>query len=100
MFIVLLRYADNKHLAGQFRQEHVQWIKQGIDDGVFLMAGGLPPERGGSVFAHGLTLEALEARLEADPYIAEGVVQPEIIEFSPALAEPRLQFLLNPVTQH
>ena len=39
MFIINLRFAQNKEKASAFMQEHNQWIKRGFDDKVFLMVG-------------------------------------------------------------
>ena len=41
MFMVFLKYSDNKENAGQFMDGHNEWIKRGFDDGVFLLAGSL-----------------------------------------------------------
>ena len=93
MFIVLLRFAQNKAQAGQHMDAHKAWIKQGFDDGVFLLAGGIQPSAGGGIVAHNATLEDLRQRVDQDPFVAEGVVNAEIIEISPARADERLAFL-------
>lgn len=94
MFMVLLRFAANKGAAGQFMEDHKVWIQRGFDDGVFLLVGSLKPESGGGILAHNTSLMALRARVEADPFVAEGVVEAEVIEIAPARADPRLDFLL------
>ena len=95
MFIVLLKFADNSDLAGQFMEGHNTWLRQGFDDGVLLLAGSLKPGPGGAVLAHNTTLEALQIRVNADPFVAEKVVNAEIIEISPLKTDERLQFLLG-----
>lgn len=95
MFIVLLTFAENKALASQFMAGHNQWLQQGFDDGVFLLAGSLQPNLGGSIVAHQVTRSALEDRLRADPFVQQHVVTTEILEISPKKAEARLSFLLN-----
>ena len=47
MFIVLLKFSDNKDQAAQFMEGHNEWIKRGFDDDVFLLAGSLQPKWGG-----------------------------------------------------
>ena len=32
MFIVFLRFSDNKGNAGQFMEGHKEWLKRGFDD--------------------------------------------------------------------
>jgi uncharacterized protein YciI len=95
MFIVLLRFSDNKTQAGQLMEGHNQWIIRGFDDGVFLVAGSLQPNAGGGIVAHNSTLEDLQARVNDDPFVAENVVRAEILEISPAKADERLSFLLS-----
>lgn len=95
MFIVLLRFAGNKSQAGQFMESHKAWIKRGMDDGVFILVGSLEPNSGGGILAHNLSLSDLQTRVDADPFVAEGVVNAEILEISPSIADPRLQFLVD-----
>lgn len=93
MFIVLLKFSDNKNQAGQFMDGHNEWLKRGFDDGVFLMAGSLQPNQGGSVVAYNTSLQELQDRVNNDPFVAENIVSAEILEITPAKADERLQFL-------
>ncbi len=95
MFVVLLRFSENKGNAGQFMQGHNDWIKRGFEDGVFLVAGSLQPQQGGAVLAHNVSRADIEARVAADPFVAENVVSAEILEIAPARADPRVGFLLE-----
>ena len=95
MFIVLLKFSDNKSQASQFMEAHNEWIKHGFDDGVFLVVGSLQPNLGGSVVAHNTSLADLQARVGEDPFVAENIVTAEIIEITPSKTDERLQFLLG-----
>lgn len=95
MFIVFLRFSDNKSKAGAFMQGHNDWIKKGFDDGVFLLVGSLQPGLGGGILAHNVSLANLTDRVNEDPFVAENVVKAEIVEFAPSKAEERLEFLLG-----
>jgi uncharacterized protein YciI len=95
MFIVLLRFSDNKAQAGQFMEGHNDWIKRGFDDGVFLMVGSLQPNPGGGILAHNTSLADLQARVSDDPFVAENVVTAEILEITPSKTDGRLKFLLD-----
>ncbi len=83
MFIILLKFSDNKSQAGQFMDGHKQWIKRGLSDGVFLLVGSLQPALGGAIVAHDTTLPELQERVKADPFVAENVVNAEILEIHP-----------------
>lgn len=93
MFIALLKFSANRARAGDFMEGHKAWLKRGFEDGVFLLAGSLPPGVGGGVLVHGIDREALEARLGEDPFVAEDVVTAEIVEIAPSMTDPRLGFL-------
>jgi uncharacterized protein YciI len=95
MFIVLLKFSNNKAQAGQFMEGHKQWIQRGFDDGVFLMTGSLQPNSGGGIVAHNTSLAELQNRVNDDPFVAEKVVSAEILEITPAKADERLKFLLG-----
>jgi len=95
MFIVLLKFSDNKGQAGQFMEGHKEWIKRGFDDGIFLLAGSLQPNLGGTIVVHNTSLQNLQGRVDDDPFVAENVVTVEILEITPSKADKRLDFLLG-----
>jgi len=94
MFVVLLRFAENKAAAGEHMAGHQEWIRKGLDDQVFLLVGSIQPGLGGAVLAHNTSLPRLRERVAADVFVAEGVVAAEIIEITPGMADKRLEFLL------
>ena len=95
MFIELLRFADNKSKAGDYMEGHKAWLSKGFEDDVFLCAGSLQPGAGGALVAHNTSLEELEARIRKDPFVAEKVAKPEILEISLAKSDKRLDFLVD-----
>ena len=94
MFIVLLKFSQNKPQARQFMESHNAWLQRGFDDGVFLLAGSLQPAQGGAILAHNVTLAELESRVNADPFVQEDVVRSEILEITPSKAGEHMKFLL------
>ncbi len=95
MFIVLLKFSDDTSQARELAAAHGEWIRQGLEDGIFLLVGSLQPRLGGGVLAHRTTLAELEARVSADPFVAHGVVRAEILELIPSKGDARLDFLLH-----
>jgi uncharacterized protein YciI len=93
MFIVLLRFSDNRGQAGQFMEGHKEWIKRGFDDGVFLLVGSLRPDLGGGIVAHNTSLSDLQGRVNHDPFVAANVVSAEVLEIAPSKTDERLGFL-------
>lgn len=95
MFIVPLKFSTNKRQAGQFMEAHGAWVQRGFDDGVFLVVGSLQPDKGGGIVAHNTSLLDLQARVTADPFVANDVAGAEILEITPSKADERLGFLLG-----
>jgi uncharacterized protein YciI len=95
MYMVLLTFSENKNDAGKHTQGHKDWLQAGFDDGIFLMAGSLQPNRGGAILVHNVTHADLAARVKSDPFVAANVVSADILEISPSRADRRLNFLLG-----
>jgi uncharacterized protein YciI len=95
MFIVLLKFSDNKSKASNFMKAHTEWIERGFDDGVFLLVGSLQPNLGGGIMAGNTSLSDLQSRVNTDPFVVEKVVNAEILEIAPSRADARLNFLLD-----
>ena len=95
MFIVLLKFSDNKARASELMDGHNAWIKRGFDDDVFLLVGSLQPGLGGGIMAHNTSLEDLQVRVNDDPFVVHNVVSAEILDIKPAKADERLQFLVD-----
>src|SRR6218665_1189903 len=96
MFAVFLKFSSKQSQAALHMEGHKAWLQQGFDDGVFLLSGSLHARRGGALLASNTSREALEERVQRDPFVIEGVVSAEITEFLPAKADTRLQFPLEP----
>ncbi|WP_434607216.1 YciI family protein [Pseudomonas sp. R1-7] len=97
MYVVFLRFSAGREQAGRLMQAHKDWLERGFDEGVFLLAGSIQPQAGGMILASGVTLAQLEERVKSDPFVAEDVVQAEIVAATPSRADPRLAFLLADV---
>lgn len=93
MFIVTLKFSDNKTQASHYMDSHKQWIKRGFDEGVFLLVGSLQSNLGGGIIAHNTTLPDLQARVNDDPFVVQNIVSADILEIAPARTDERLNFL-------
>lgn len=93
MFVVLLRFSNNKGQADQFMESHNAWIKRGFDDGIFLLVGSLQPNSGGGILAHNTSLSDLQKRVNDDPFVARDVVSADVLEIKPARTDERLAFV-------
>ncbi|MFI2426312.1 YciI family protein [Streptomyces sp. NPDC018955] len=93
MYVVLLRFSANRAAAAEHMAGHQDWIRRGVEDGVFLLVGSIQPGQGGAVLAAGTAREDLQARVAEDPFVVHDVVTAEILEIAPNLTDPRLAFL-------
>ncbi|MCB1381347.1 MAG: hypothetical protein KDJ73_00100 [Notoacmeibacter sp.] len=90
MFIVQLKFGHNKMAASEHMSGHKAWIDKGFADGVFLMTGSIVPAAGGIVLADGCSMDELQARVAADPFVVHDVVIPEIIEVAPSRVDGKI----------
>jgi uncharacterized protein YciI len=95
MFVVFLRFSENKSQAGAFMAGHNAWLKRGFDDGSFLVSGSLGTGDGGALIASMSSRDEIEQRLQDDPFVAADVVRPEIHEIAPSRSVDALSFLLT-----
>lgn len=95
MFIIVLKFSDNKNRAPEFMQGHNDWIKQGFDDNVFVLVGSLKPNLGGCIMAHNAVLEELQLRINKDPFVEQNIVSAEILQVSANQATEQLEFLMD-----
>lgn len=89
MFVVFLKFSENRSQASQFMEGHKKWISRGFDDGIFLMAGSVQPNQGGCVIAHNTSLSELQDFVNNDPFVAEKIVSPEIFEIHPSKVDEK-----------
>lgn len=95
IFIVLLKFSENKGKANQFIEQHNKWIKQGFSDKVFLLIGSFKSNLGGRILVHNSSLADIKNRVKNDPFVKENIVTPEILEIKPSMVNDHLNFLFN-----
>ena len=93
MFVIFLKFSENKTRASDYMQAHKDWIKAGFDEGVFLLVGNLQPAKGGAILAHNSSLSEIENRVNEDPFVKENIVTAEISEITPSKTDSRVEFL-------
>lgn len=95
MFIIFLKFSENKNLAGDYMEDHKNWIKKGIEDNIFMIVGSLQPNRGGAIIASCNSYLEVERRLKEDPFVEKNIVEYEIFEITPSMANDKFKFLMN-----
>lgn len=93
IYVVVLTYIKPLEEVDDAIPAHVEWLKKGYADGLFLASGRLP-RTGGVILAKCASQEMLESRLSQDPFQQLGLARTEIIPFEASMASPVLQSLL------
>lgn len=95
MFVIFLKFSDNKANAAQFMDAHKAWVKRGFQENIFLVAGSLQPGLGGAIISHNSSIKALEQFVQQDPFVIENIVEAEVFEITPNFVDDRLNFLMS-----
>ncbi|MBG6241176.1 MAG: hypothetical protein EKE20_04025 [Candidatus Symbiopectobacterium sp. Dall1.0] len=94
VYVVVLAYVQPLEAIDEQIPAHVEWLKQGYADGVFLASGRRMPRTGGVILAKSDSLEQLQVRLSQDPFQKLGLARADIIPFDASMTVPALQGLL------
>lgn len=91
--VVVLTYVKPLDQVDAQLAAHVEWLKQGYADGIFLASGRKIPRSGGVILAKGDDMDGCKLA-EPDPFQQSGVAKVEIVPFEATMAAPSLQALL------
>lgn len=92
MFVVNLTYTAPLAEIDRLRDAHMEWVKAGYADGVFIASGAKRPRTGGVILARG-PREALDVRLAEDPFAKANVADYDVIDFAPTSTAAGLEAL-------
>ena len=92
--VVVLTYVKPLEEVDAQLPAHVEWLKQGYADGIFLASRRKIPRSGGVILAKGDDMDGLQNWLSQDPFQQSGVAKVEIVPFEATMASPSLQALL------
>lgn len=91
IYVVVLTYIKPLEDVDSQLPDHVEWLKKGYSDGVFLTSGRRIPRNGGVILAKCDSLESLEARLSQDPFQKFNIAKAEIIPFEATMKATLLE---------
>lgn len=81
MFVIELTYIAPLDQIDEAMADHVAFLQQGYDAGLFLVSGRKDPRDGGIILAVGQGHEHMEALMQRDPFVARGLATVRVIEF-------------------
>lgn len=94
IYVVVLTYIKPLEEVDSQIPAHVEWLKKGYSDGVFLASGKRIPRNGGVILAKCDSIESLEERLSQDPFQKLNIATAEIIPFEASMKAQLLQNIL------
>lgn len=94
IYVVVLTYVRPLEEIDEQIPAHVEWLKRGYADGVFIASGRRIPRTGGVILAKSDNLEQLQARLSQDPFQQYGLASADVIPFDASMTSLPLQGLL------
>jgi uncharacterized protein YciI len=93
MFIVTLTYLKPVEEVDALMHDHVEWLKKGYAEGLFVASGRRVPRTGGVILARSGDEAALHESLARDPFVIHGAARCEVVEFTPSMTAPGAEVL-------
>jgi len=90
-YIVILTYVKSLEEVNEQIPAHIEWLKKGYQDGVFLASGRRVPRNGGVIIAQCDNYYVLEERLSQDPFRIKGIAKSVIVPFEASMKSKELQ---------
>jgi uncharacterized protein YciI len=85
MFIVTLTYLKPVEEIDALMHDHIEWLKKGYEQGLFIASGRRVPRVGGVILARSGDEQALSDTLASDPFVIHGAARCDIVEFVPSM---------------
>jgi uncharacterized protein YciI len=92
-FILSLRYTAPVEAVDALLDDHVAWLKAGREAGHFVGWGRKVPREGGVILAKGESAGDVLELARADPFVAGGVADVEVIEWAPTFLDEDVEGL-------
>ncbi|WP_323122591.1 YciI family protein [Burkholderia alba] len=88
MYVIDIRYTASLERVDDALERHREYLQRHFDAGVFIAAGPKVPRDGGVILAARIDRAALDAILETDPFVTEGLATYAVTEFRMTRAAP------------
>ena len=93
MFIVTLTYLKPVDEIDALMHDHVEWLRKGYDEGLFIASGRRIPRTGGVILARSGDEQALRDNLARDPFAIHGAARFDVVEFTASMTAPGAEVL-------
>jgi uncharacterized protein YciI len=90
MFLIDVQYEAQLTEVDAALADHVTFLRQQYQQGVFIVSGRKVPRTGGIILARGVTRDELDAILDTDPFKQQGLARYTITEFVASMTAAEL----------
>ncbi|PHM30362.1 YciI family protein [Xenorhabdus innexi] len=94
IYVIILTYIKPIEDVDAQIPAHIEWLKSGYSDGVFLASGRKIPRDGGIIIAKCDSIEDLKERISQDPFQKLNIAKVEIIPFEASMKAELLKNIL------
>ena len=88
MFIIELIYKSDLSEIDAHMRAHMAFLHKNYEAGHFLVSGRKIPRDGGIIVATGESLEQVQALMQHDPFVSQGLAEARIIQFRASQRAP------------
>ncbi|ABA50424.1 hypothetical protein M218_02235 [Burkholderia pseudomallei MSHR338] len=88
MYVIDIRYTAPLERIDDALERHRAYLQRHFDAGVFVACGPKVPRDGGVILAVRIERDRLDAILETDPFVTEGLVTYTVTEFKTTRVAP------------
>lgn len=81
MFLIDLQYVVPLERVDAALEDHVAFLREQYERGLFLISGRKVPRTGGVILARGVSRAELDAILDTDPFRQQGLARYTVTEF-------------------
>jgi len=93
MFVVSLTYVCELSEIEKYLAEHIKYLDENYEKGVFLASGRKEPRTGGVILVQMESRTTLDKLIAKDPFKINGLAHYEVTEFIPTKTSEALSFL-------
>jgi uncharacterized protein YciI len=94
LFVLRHRFQKSPQEFEDAYKGHRAYIEKNMADGTFLMAGPAVPWDGGLILAQAGDREAIEAVIQTDPLVGEGITEYDVTEWKTTIRRQEFDALL------
>ena len=93
MFLIDVQYVMPLAEVDKALADHVSFLKENYERGIFVASGRKVPRTGGIILARKVSREELDAVIALDPFYQRGIASYQVTEFVASMAAPEVAIL-------